>query len=65
MKTNPLYRPIEKGRDLKRAFCGCLFLAVGLSWTTIASCGESAADLLGTMYWTHRDEGIVVLPPKD
>jgi sugar lactone lactonase YvrE len=37
---------------------GCLVSAVTLSSACIAMAGESAADLLGTMYWAYRDEGI-------
>lgn len=38
--------------------CGWLTLAIGFTLAASAWSEESAADLLGTMYWTHRDEGI-------
>ncbi|HET6883080.1 MAG TPA: hypothetical protein VFI31_23125, partial [Pirellulales bacterium] len=35
-------------------------LAAALSSPSDAWSGESPADLFGTMYWTHRDEGVYV-----
>ena len=43
-------------RLLMLGVCGCL--AAGLVFPRLARSGESAAELFGTMYWTHRDEGI-------
>ena len=37
---------------------GCFLSAVALSSANIAGADDSAADLLGTMYWTFRDEGV-------
>lgn len=42
----------------KSILYGCLICAVTLSPAKIARSDDSAADLLGTMYWTFRDEGI-------
>lgn len=39
-------------------FCGCLAWVIAFSQSTLVRCDESQADLLGTMYWTYRDEGV-------
>jgi sugar lactone lactonase YvrE len=46
------------GSHFKSLLVACVALAGILSTTTAASGQDPAADLLGTMYWSHRDEGV-------